>query len=124
MAKRMSLAAFERGYVDCALWCGVADVSADVVHLTEGDLTDAALQRLVYDAAAFEAANRALLDLANEAGQDDDRSGHDFWLTRNRHGAGFWDRGLGEIGKQLTDVAHAAGECALYLNDDGQVDIF
>jgi hypothetical protein len=24
--------------------------------------------------------------------------GHDFWLTRNRHGAGFWDRGYGKLG--------------------------
>lgn len=123
MAKRMSLAAFERGYVDCALWCGVADVSADVVHLTEGDLTDAALEQMVRDAAAFEAANRALLDGANDAGCDDDRLGHDFWLTRNRHGAGFWDRGLGEIGHKLTDAAHAEGECALYLGADDKVHI-
>ena len=24
--------------------------------------------------------------------------GHDLWLTRNGHGAGFWDRGLGAQG--------------------------
>lgn len=23
---------------------------------------------------------------------DDERAGHDFWLTRAGHGAGFWDR--------------------------------
>ena len=47
-----------------------------------------------------------------------DYAGHDFWLTRNGHGAGFWDRGLGEAGKKLTDAAHAFGECNLYLGDD------
>ena len=26
-------------------------------------------------------------------GIDVEQSGHDFWLTRNGHGAGFWDRG-------------------------------
>lgn len=34
----------------------------------------------------------------------------DFWLTRNRHGAGFWDRGAGDVGKRLTQAAHGFGE--------------
>jgi hypothetical protein len=36
--------------------------------------------------------------------------GHDFWLTRNRHGAGFWDRGLGSLGDALSELAHVAGQ--------------
>lgn len=47
--------------------------------------------------------------------------GHDFILTRNRHGAGFWDRGLGERGDRLTDAAHAYGEIDAYLADDGTI---
>jgi hypothetical protein len=47
--------------------------------------------------------------------------GHDFWLTRNRHGAGFWDRGLGDLGDKLTAAAHTYGESNLYVGDDGQV---
>lgn len=39
--------------------------------------------------------------------------GHDFFLTRNGHGAGFWDRymaGDGErLGRELTDIAKAYG---------------
>jgi hypothetical protein len=50
-----------------------------------------------------------------------ERMGHDFWLTRNRHGAGFWDRDLGELGRQLTDAAHTFGEAHLYIGDDGGV---
>jgi hypothetical protein len=45
--------------------------------------------------------------------------GHDFWLTRNHHGAGFWDRGLGALGDYLTTMAHAYGECDAYVGDDG-----
>lgn len=37
------------------------------------------------------------------------RAGHDFWLTRSRHGTGFWDRGLGELGDRLTEAAHGYG---------------
>jgi hypothetical protein len=35
-----------------------------------------------------------------------DHVAHDFWLTRNHYGAGFWDRELGDVGKSLTDIAH------------------
>lgn len=45
---------------------------------------------------------------------------HDFWLTRNRHGAGFWDGDYPEkVGARLTDAAHKFGECWLYVGDDG-----
>jgi hypothetical protein len=30
-----------------------------------------------------------------------EQAGIDFWLTRNRHGAGYWDRGLGITGDKL-----------------------
>lgn len=52
---------------------------------------------------------------------DPEMVGHDFWLTRNRHGAGFWDRGLDVLGDRLTAAAHAYGEASLMLGDDGKV---
>jgi len=47
--------------------------------------------------------------------------GHDFALTRNRHGAGFWDLGLGELGDRLTEAANVYGSVDVYLGDDDQV---
>ncbi len=47
--------------------------------------------------------------------------GHDFWLTRNGHGAGFWDRDLGDLGDLLTKLCKPFGECDLYLGDDGLI---
>lgn len=47
--------------------------------------------------------------------------GHDLWLTRNGHGTGFWDRGLGVLGAALTEVAEAMGPVDLYVGDDGKV---
>lgn len=38
-----------------------------------------------------------------------EQAGHDFWLTRCGHGAGFWDRGYGPIGKKLSEIARLAG---------------
>lgn len=43
--------------------------------------------------------------------------GHDFILTRNGHGTGFWDRGLGEIGDRLTECAQTFGSIeSLYID--------
>ena len=46
---------------------------------------------------------------------------HDFALTRNHHGAGFWDRGVGKVGDVLTEAAHTYGGFDPYLGDDGLV---
>lgn len=48
-------------------------------------------------------------------------AGIDFHLTRNRHGAGFWDRGTGDIGRRLTDNAHPYGEIHGWIDDDEMV---
>jgi hypothetical protein len=36
-------------------------------------------------------------------------AGHDFWLTRNGHGCGFWDRGLDALGDRLTEACKPYG---------------
>lgn len=51
------------------------------------------------------------------AGMDAGQAGHDFWLTRNGHGAGFWDRGLGELGDRLTAACKPYGEVYLTVFD-------
>jgi hypothetical protein len=52
-----------------------------------------------------------------------DQFGHDLWFTRNGHGVGFWDRGLGQLGDTLTDHAHAMGSVDTYATDDGELAI-
>lgn len=52
----------------------------------------------------------------------DEQAGHDFWLTRNGHGSGFWDRPelYGEYpASKLTSRAESFGEINLTLGDDG-----
>jgi hypothetical protein len=52
----------------------------------------------------------------------DELAGHDFFLTRNRHGAGFWDGDwTPKAGKALTEASHAYGETNLYVGDDDQI---
>lgn len=68
----------------------------------------------------------AFLDLCERAnvslqGMEPEQVGQDFWLTRNGHGAGFWDRGLGDRGYRLSDLAHSFGECHVMEGDDHYV---
>lgn len=53
---------------------------------------------------------------------DEKRAGHDFWFTRNRHGVGYWDRDLGDIGSELTDIADSFPELSVsfYEDDSGE----
>jgi hypothetical protein len=49
-------------------------------------------------------------------------AGHDFWLTRNHHGAGFWDGDWPkEIGRRLTEASHPYGGFNLEIGDDNLV---
>lgn len=49
---------------------------------------------------------------------DAGQMGHDFLLTRNGHGAGFWDGDWGDDGDELTRIAKGYGNISLYLGDD------
>ncbi len=115
----MYRAAFIQGYQICALWSSTdtdpktgEDVELDTFRLDQlGEGVDAAMEA---DCDKFIAENRN--DLQHiEPGQ----AGHDFWLTRNGHGAGFWDRGLGERGDRLSKACDAFGHIDLYIGDDG-----
>ena len=48
-----------------------------------------------------------------------DLAAHDFILTRNGHGAGFWDGDCNEpIATKLTDLCKKFGEIEVYLSDN------
>ena len=46
------------------------------------------------------------------------RAGHDFWLTRNGHGAGFWDGDLPVYGDLFTKIAKGYGEVDAHYGVD------
>lgn len=47
---------------------------------------------------------------------------HDYVLTRNRHGAGFWDGDWSsEVSKILTDAARSQYEFTAYVGDDERI---
>lgn len=71
------------------------------------------------DCAAFVLAHEADLEVyCEESGRDMECAGHDFWLSRNGHGAGFSDRGDHDVFEKLQDAAGEWGEvyCESYRN--------
>ena len=99
-------------YLEAAFWTEKEELDSKDFS----DLAPEALQRAKSDVQAFIQAAGSLLDQL-----DDKQTGHDFWLTRNGHGAGFWDRGLGEVGEKLSELSDKAGQVDLYAGDDGKL---
>jgi hypothetical protein len=111
---------FTRSYIEAALWASSDEESGRSFQDQGCDVTDIAqeaLASIAKDCRAFQKAEKK--DLA-QAG-DDSQNGHDFFLTRNRHGAGYWDRGYGAVGDRLSEAAHVYGSSDLYRGDDGKI---
>lgn len=110
---------FTQAYVECALWASTDENGEPLDGLYSfDDLAEQALAQMVEDCRDFQDAQAELLERWAEEGFTYGQAGHDFWLTRNRHGTGFWDRGA-ECGRALTDAAHPYGDADLYVGDDG-----
>jgi hypothetical protein len=118
MAHRYKLDAFTEGYVTCALWSSSDDKGNPLDReFGVGDISYATFEQMVKDCESFQRVHgSALAEFSSE------RAGHDFWLTRNRHGAGFWDGDYPkELGARLTEASHGYGEFNLYVGDDGKI---
>lgn len=123
------------GYLDCQLWAGLDydhAVDGEPVNYDENyDVTDVDtdyIEGLREEFAALVTAHPLAVRMYlntwgryENARREYDRNelfGHDFYLTREGHGAGFWDRGLGDLGDYLTKIAEDAGS-ADDLSDNG-----
>lgn len=118
---RASLDAFTYAYIETMMWTLTDDDGHSCDHLGLHDISAEAIEKCKADCAGFRQAASALLE-----GADESQAGHDFWLTRNRHGAGFWGRDPSTYpndprGEALTRLAHAEGECDAYIGNDGNV---
>ena len=116
-----------RAYIGCAIWCGhYYETPEDEIEGTNAQPLDDLYSE---DDCAFSTWKRAVsdcrdfLEAAADISHDWDASqfGHDFYLTRCGHGAGFWDRGKGAAGEQLTDLCRPYGSADLYAGDDGRL---
>ena len=117
LAYGMPLDTFTQAYVDCALWSSTDDDGDSLDQsYSDSDIAPELLVEMIEDCRDFQEQNRELF----ARDWSDEQAGQDFWLTRNRHGAGFWDRGY-DNGSALADAAHAYGSVDLFVGDDGKV---
>lgn len=113
-------AQFLSDYIACALGTSHDDDDGYLSDLYSVDyLEPEALQAMRDDCADFIA--QAGADLPEYTQRTGRTGGYDFWLTRNGHGAGFWDRGLDALGDRLSAIAEQMGGRDLYLGDDGLI---
>lgn len=114
-------------YLECALWSTTDNSREDGGDPLENnygpeDIESETYANMLEDCASFLSNVEEILDDPNlPYGNSPDRVGHDFWLTRNGHGTGFWDRGLGEAGDRLSGIAKTYGTYDLIVTDEGKV---
>jgi hypothetical protein len=109
----------EKGMLAAALWTmsdGGGNPIADDLTIDAFDPQTRA--ELRGDLHAFVMAN---VDDIAESGLSSEQIGHDFWMTRQHHGVGFWDRGLGSVGSRLTEACHPFGEVYLERSENNVV---
>lgn len=104
-----------------AAWEHSGEEPMDLDGLEDYDMSESANKECEEDCRNFLEVYGHLVEEAGEYGYDYSQAGHDFALTRNRHGAGFWDRGLGVVGDKLTEASHSFGDAYCFIGDDGLV---
>lgn len=121
---------FFQAYLDAALWASMDqstpsggrplddNYTVDDIHPDTRGKMEADCDRFWDECGHLIEAEGACL-----AGGAAAQAGHDFWLTRNGHGAGFWETPdwREAEGEQLTAACKRFGECDLYVGDDGHI---
>lgn len=130
----MQLDTFTRAYIKTALWSSTDNANEQGgepldANYSESDIAPETLQTMVADCADFQSSFGEHIN-GREA-----QAGHDFWLTRNGHGAGFWDGDWKEampdtgelvpqyrtVGDFLTAMSKPYGSFNLYVGDDNMI---
>lgn len=118
----MNTKAVLTSYIQCALW---SSTDSDECHLdanySETDLDTKTIEKMTADVEQFvKEAKDSIID----SGASESSIGHDFWLTRNGHGAGFWDRGYEKsVSDAFCKICKKFGNCELYVGDDKKIHI-
>lgn len=105
---------FEKAYFECALW------TAELHRESIDQFNERHVENSRKEIAAFKETD-AYKTAIEKGFWTESQAGHDFWLTRNHHGAGFWDRyakGAGRhLGDKLTEIAQKYCEIYVYKEE-------
>ena len=110
--KKLYLKGMVWSYLNAALWVQF-DTNQNV---TINDISLATKKQAIQDCGDF---LLKIDKIVNKIGHDE--MGFDFYLTRTHQGAGFWDRGNGELGEFLTKVSQEFSEITPIIGDDGKI---
>lgn len=127
---KISLDSFTQAYVEAMLWSSTDDNDVPLDrNYSINDIAPEAMERIKADCEKFQAEAGELIeaDTCSRGGHgysQFEQAGHDFWLTRNGHGAGFWDGDWPMNGDLLTQVSKSFGEVNPYVGDYGKIYLF
>lgn len=123
--------AFLEAYIEAALWSSNDESTSEGGEPLDknydgDDIHPNTLAVMETDCLKFQAFNREAIELGYDHTKStctqDEQAGHDFWLTRNGHGCGFWDGDWKEPhATQLDNACKACGEFNLYVGDDNKI---
>lgn len=104
---------FVRGYIECA----AADALDD--HANPEDLSRDTQRELTRRARRWFTVH---VETMRKLSEDFEQHGYDLWLTQNRHGVGFWDRGYADAATvaELTEASHKEGELHVVKGNRGK----
>ncbi len=127
----MKLDKFTIAYIECMLWLTNDESTpegGDPLDENYGidDIDDDNLRDIIVDCNAFQRMHAG--DILSEnysndlPSSTDAYAGYVFWLTRNSHGAGFWDRGWEEgAGKRMDETSKRMGEVCVCVGESGKI---
>lgn len=119
---RNNLDTFTRQYIETALWSSLDDNNNPLdAKYSISDISDECLKKMIEDCELFQEKNEEWITEEHLLKDDDPSSqaGHDFWLTRNGHGAGFWcGQWSDEADQAMTKYSEDCKEVDLYVGDD------
>jgi hypothetical protein len=108
------------GYLEALLWAESDGEDPLDKNYSTADLSSELVEKSKKDIEKFVAAVKK--DGVDLSQYDPEQIGHDLLLTRNGHGAGFWDGDYEEPDESFFDkAAKELGERQPYVGDDGKI---
>jgi hypothetical protein len=105
-------------YLFAALWTEELDSSSDVEDFMPSSVNQA---RKDIDSFLEKAKDFLLPYIKNFGATAEEQLGHDFWLSRNGHGSGFFDRNLegcdSDVCDKLQDIARSFPTKNVFVNE-------
>ena len=114
--QRGKIDGFTRGYIEAMFWTECNPDKEELEDATINDIAPETWSRILADCAKFQDDAKIVACI----GDNYEQAGHDFWLTRNGHGAGFWDGDWPEPDASYLEArSDTFGNVDLYRGDDG-----